>query len=252
MGKYVIILEFSVITIEFRKWIVQSSGFNLYSEYLLAITKGARALNQMIMRYLLLAGILTILVGTMMAQDRGYTEVNGQYFKYMVDECGDTLIVADLDDISISSLRTFDNDDDYRRYRRYRQYAIKVYPYAVQAIRIFRETEYATNNLSKRESKRYIRRLQRELKDEFADPLKNLSKTQGYILIKMIERELDTPLFELVKNLRGGVTATYWNTMGKLFGHRIKDGYIDGEDRILDAVLDDFDVSYDMPMTTGG
>ena len=140
-------------------------------------------------------------------------------------------------------------DDDYRRYRRYRQYAIKVYPYAVQAIRIFRETEYAMNNLSNRESKRYIRRLQRELKDEFADPLKNLSKTQGLILIKMIERELDTPMYDLIKDLRGGITASYWNTMGKLFGHSIKDGYIDGEDRILDAVLDDFNVSYDVPET---
>ncbi|MEL6654947.1 MAG: DUF4294 domain-containing protein [Bacteroidota bacterium] len=204
------------------------------------------------MRYLLLGSFLFWTMASLVAQTTGYTKVNGNYYKYMVDDCGDTLIVANLDDISISSLRTFDNDDDYRRYRRYRQYAIKVYPYAVQAIRIFRETEYATNNLSKRESKRYIRRLQRELKDEFADPLKNLSKTQGYIMIKMIERELDTPLFELIKGLRGGVTATYWNTMGKLFGHRIKDGYIEGEDRILDAVLDDFDVSYDVPVTSGG
>ncbi|MEO0724068.1 MAG: DUF4294 domain-containing protein [Bacteroidota bacterium] len=204
------------------------------------------------MRYLLLGSILFWTMTALVAQTTGYTKVNGNYYKYMVDDCGDTLIVANLDDISISSLRTFDNDDDYRRYRRYRQYAIKVYPYAAQAIRIFRETEYATNNLSKRESKRYIRRLQRELKDEFADPLKNLSKTQGYIMIKMIERELDTPLFELIKGLRGGVTATYWSTMGKLFGHRIKDGYIEGEDRILDAVLDDFDVSYDVPATTGG
>ena len=205
-----------------------------------------------IMRYLLFCTTMLLALGVASAQTTGYTQVNGQYFKYMVDDCGDTLIVADLDDISISSLRTFDNDDDYRRYRRYRQYAIKVYPYAAQAIRIFRETEYAINNLSKRESKRYIRRLQRELKDEFADPLKNLSKTQGLILIKMIERELDQPLFELIKNLRGGVTASYWNTMGKLFGHRIKDGYIEGEDRIMDAVLDDFDVSYDVPISSGG
>lgn len=204
------------------------------------------------MRHLLFTTVMLLILGTTSAQNTGTTIVNGQYYKYMVDDCGDTLIVADLNDISISSLRTFDNDDDYRRYRRYRQYAIKVYPYAAQAIRIFRETEYATNNLSKRESKRYIRRLQRELKDEFADPLKNLSKTQGYIMIKMIERELDTPLFDLIKNLRGGITATYWNTMGKLFGHRIKDGYIDGEDRILDAVLDDFDVSYDLPANAGG
>ena len=170
----------------------------------------------------------------------------------MVDDCGDTLIVASLEGISISSLRAFDNDDDYRRYRRYRQYAVKVYPYAAQAIRIFRETEYATNNLSKRESKQYIRRLQRELKDEFADPLKNLSKTQGMILIKMIERETGSPMYNLIKGLRGGITASYWNTMGKLFGHSIRDGYIEGEDKILDAVLDDFDVSYDVPPSSGG
>lgn len=205
-----------------------------------------------IMKYIILSSLMILFGASLLAQESGYTKVNDQYYKYMIDDCGDTLIVASLDGISISSLREFENEDDYRRYRRYRQYAIKVYPYAVQAIRIFRETEYALNNLSKRESKRYIRRLQRELKDDFADPLKNLSKTQGFILIKMIERELDTPMFELIKNLRGGITASYWNTMGKLFGHSIKDGYIDGEDRILDAVLDDFNVSYDMPPAAAG
>ena len=195
---------------------------------------------------LLLLGTVTVMV---QAQDldRGVTVVNGQYFEYMVDDCGDTLILASLDGISVSSLRTFESDEDYRRYRRYRQYAVKVYPYARQAIRIFRETEYVTESMNKRQSRRYIRRLQRELKQEFADPLKNLSKTQGHILIKMIERELDTPMFDLIKMLRGGITATYWNTMSKLFGHNLKDGYAEGTDMILDAVLDDFDVSYQVP-----
>ncbi|MEZ4988067.1 MAG: DUF4294 domain-containing protein [Saprospiraceae bacterium] len=178
------------------------------------------------------------------AQKTGYTRVNDQYYRYMIDDCGDTLIVASLDDVSVSSLRSFENDEDYRRYRRYRQYAVKVYPYAVQAIRIFKETERATQELSDRKSKKYIRRLQKELKEEFADPLKNLSKTQGLILIKMIERELDTPMYELIKDLRGGVTATYWNALGKLFSHDIKEGYTPGKDKILDAVLNDFDVSF--------
>ena len=204
------------------------------------------------MKNIFLLAVLIIVSGTLAAQQPslGTTKVNNEYFHYMIDSCGDTLIVANLDDISITSTRTFDNDADYLRYRRYRQYAVKVYPYAVQAIRIFRETEYAINNLPNRQSKRYIRRLQRELKDEFADPLKNLSKTQGKILIKMIERELDTPMYSLVKDLRGGITATYWNAMGKLFGHDIKEGYIEGDDKILDAVLDDFNVSYDVPLNT--
>ena len=195
---------------------------------------------------LVLLGVATVILPAQ-DLDRGVTVVNGQYFEYMVDDCGDTLILASLDGISVSSLRTFESDDDYRRYRRYRQYAVKVYPYARQAIRIFRETEYITQTMNKRQSRRYIRRLQRELKREFADPLKNLSKTQGFILIKMIERELDTPMFDLIKQLRGGITASYWNTMSKLFGHNLKDGYVEGDDMILDAVLDDFDVSYQVP-----
>ena len=87
-------------------------------------------------------------------------------------------------------------------------------------------------------------RLQKKLKKEFKDPLKKLTKTQGKILIEMIERELDTPFHTLVKNLRGGFTAGYWNTLGKMYGYNLKEGYIPGKDPILDAVLNDFDISY--------
>lgn len=198
-------------------------------------------------RFWLTSVVVLLLTGWHARAQQGYTMVDGQRFPYIIDDCGDTLIVATLNDISFSSPRTFDNPEDYRRYRRYRQYAIKVYPYAKEAIRIFRETDYVTTNMKKGEQKRYIRRLQRELKDEFAEPLKKLSKTQGMILFKMIERELDTPMFNLIKDLRGGFTATYWNTLGSFYGHRLKDGYLRGEDHILDAVLDDFNVSYAIP-----
>jgi hypothetical protein len=193
----------------------------------------------------MLIGLLFFITGTVVLAQDGYTKVNGEYFPYTIDDCGDTLILASLEGVSVSSLRTFESDEEYKRYRRYRMYAIKVYPYAKEAIRIFRETEYVTNNMRNKERRRYIKKLQREMKDEFADPLKNLSKTQGKILIKMIERELETPLYFLIKDLRNGLTATYWSTMGKLFGHELKDGYVRGEDRILDAVLDDFNVSYE-------
>lgn len=156
----------------------------------------------------------------------------------------DTLILQELDDVSITSPRSFENYDEYRKYVRYRRYAQKVYPYAVEAIKIFREVEYATNNLSKRKRKKHIRRLSKQLKKEFNDPLKKLTKTQGYILVKMIERELDTPMYELVKGLKGGFTAGYYNQFGKLYGYHLKDGYIEGEDKLLDIVLQDFDISH--------
>jgi len=158
----------------------------------------------------------------------------------------DTLLVAELEDVYVSSPRNFDSVDDYLRYRKYRRYATKVYPYAVEAIKIFREVEYATATMKPKKRKKHIKKLHKDLKKEFTDPLKNLSKTQGKILIKMIEKELDTPFYTLVKGLRGRFTATYWSALSRPFGYRLKKGYVSGEDPILDAVLKDLDISHKM------
>lgn len=177
----------------------------------------------------------------------GYTRVGERYFPYAIDECGDTLILASLDDVTVSTPRSFNSDEEYRRFRRYRRYALKVYPYAVQAIRIFKEVEDETLEMKKKARKKHVRKLQKELKQEFSDPLKNLTKTQGMILLKMIEKELDTPMYFLIKNLRNGLTASYWGAIGKLYGHNLREGYIEGQDPVLDAVLNDLDVSYELP-----
>ena len=171
--------------------------------------------------------------------------IDGQEMEVIVDADGDTLYLAkQLADVSVSSPRKFESKEEYKLYLKYRYYAPKVYPYAVQAIRIFRETEYVTANMPKRKAKRHVRRLQKELKKEFEEPLKKLTKTQGYLLVKMIERETGRPMHELIKELRGPMTATYWSTMGKMFGHELRSGYVVGENPILDVVLQDYDVSH--------
>lgn len=185
--------------------------------------------------------------GLVLAQNNGTVSVNGQQYPFIIDDCGDTLIVATLDDVSISTMRDFESREDYLRYRRYRRYGAKVYPYAVEAVKIFREVEYATETMKDKHRKKYVKKLHKDLKSQFTDPLKNLTKTQGLILIKMIERELDTPVYYLIKDLRNGITATYWSTMGSLFGHDLKEGYHEGQDAILDAVLQDMDISYTVP-----
>lgn len=178
---------------------------------------------------------------------RGEVTINGQIFEYLVDECGDTIIMAQLTEVPISSTRTFENPDDYRKYRLYRRYAYIVYPYAAEAIRIFRELEAEVDDMSNKGRRKHIRQLQKELKDEFEDPLKDLTRLQGMILFKMIEKELETPMYALIKDLKNGLTAFYWNTMGSLYGHHLKDGYQRGADPILDMVLDDIDISYEVP-----
>ena len=163
-----------------------------------------------------------------------------------IDYSEDTLLVADLEEVYVSSPRNFDSVDEYLKYMKYRRYATKVYPYAVEAIKIFREVEVATATMKPRKRKKHIKQLNKKYKKEFTKPLKNLSKTQGKILIKMIEKELDTPFHTLIKGLRGRWTAAYWNAMSRPFGYHLKKGYVPGEDKILDAVLNDLDISHKM------
>ncbi len=180
--------------------------------------------------------------GLLAAQQKGTTRIDGQIVQWTLSPEGDTLYLYELPDVSITSPRHFSSYQEYLRYLRYKRYALKVYPYAQEAIRIFREVEYVTENLPRRKQRKYIKRLQRELEAQFEDQLKKLTKTQGYILIKMIERELDTPIYQLIRNLRGTITATYWNTFSRFWGYRLKQGYRKGDDPILDAVLQDLEL----------
>jgi hypothetical protein len=174
-----------------------------------------------------------------------FTKLNlkGKIYSAMISE-GDTLILADLDDVSITSLRKFDTDAEYRKYNKFRRYAAKVFPYAKEGIRIFREVEYASEHLSRREKKKRIKELEKELKSEFEQPLTKLTKLQGKILIKMIEKETEESMYNLMKQVKGRFTAFYWNQFSKLYSYDLKDGYKEGKYEILDAVLQDFDLSY--------
>ncbi|MEL6943998.1 MAG: DUF4294 domain-containing protein [Bacteroidota bacterium] len=197
---------------------------------------------QKILSILILLSLQTTIFGQF--EDTKTISIDGHIVRFMVDEKGDTIFLSTLDDMSISSPREFANREEYRRYRYYQICAAKVYPYAKEAIRIFRSVEQEASSLNKRKRKKFMKKKTEELKEEFEEPLKKLTKIQGKILVKMIEKELDTPMYDLIKNLRGTFTASYWNTFSKFFGHRLKDGYVRGEDHILDAVLDDLDISY--------
>lgn len=178
------------------------------------------------------------------AEETFKTKIDGQVVTVMISEAGDTVVMAELEDVSVTSMRKFKSSKERRHYLRMRYHANQVYPYAVEAIRLFRELEETTNDMQKRNRKKHIKRLQKELEDNFKDPLKKLTRTQGRILIKMIERELDIPMYNLVKDLRGGFSATYWSTFSKMYDIDIKQGYKAEDDPILEAILSGMDISH--------
>ena len=169
--------------------------------------------------------------------------LNGHIMTRIITKEGDTLFFSQLTEFQLTGVQNM-NQEEKRLYRKYRRYALKVYPYALDAIKIFKEVEYATNNMTPRKRKKYIKKLSKDLKNEFEDPLRGLTRTQGLILMKMIEKELDTPMYDLIRDLRGKTSSFYWNMTGKIYGYDLKNGYVVGDDKIMDAVLQDFDISY--------
>lgn len=169
--------------------------------------------------------------------------IDGEIVQVII-EGDDTLLVSTFDEISVTSKRFFASNEEYRRYLIYRKYAQDVYPFAVEAIQTYETIERVTKDLSIWKKRKYARRVQEQLFKKYEDIFKNLTKTQGRILIHMIEKELDIPMYVLIKNARGWLTANYWSTLSGFFEYDIKEGYQVGKDPIMDMVLDDFDIKY--------
>jgi hypothetical protein len=154
---------------------------------------------------------------------------------------GDSVFVMTLRPVRIAVPRNFKDRDEQNLYYRYRYAARTVYPYALQAIALYDELSQETQDMSRRQRRRYIRKEHHELKEDFTEQMKNLTKTQGMVLIKMIEKQVGKPFYDIVRETRGGFTATYWNGLGKLYGYDLKAGYQKGADTLLDDVFLDYD-----------
>lgn len=154
---------------------------------------------------------------------------------------GDTTFVMSLYPVRIREKRAFKDRDEQNLYYRYVRACRKVYPYALQAIELYKDIEEETKDMSKGKRRRFIRREHKELKEDFKEQMKNLTKTEGKVLIKMIERQIDKPFYNIIKETRGGATATYWHTLGKFWGYDLKQGYQYGTEPLLDDALLDYD-----------
>ncbi len=155
----------------------------------------------------------------------------------------DTIFVATIPEVVVKAPRVFANDEEYRQYMRYRRYATDVLPYAIQSIKLYRQYQEETEGMKHGKAKKHARLMQKDVKEDFTNPLKDLTRTQGKILVKMIERHLNTPMYDVLKNVRGGFTAAKWQAVGRLYGYDLKAGYTPGEDKILDMILGDFEIN---------
>lgn len=193
--------------------------------------------------FLMFSALATDVVGQgTMVYDTTIIYNDGRVMRVRI-QGNDTIVVAHIPEVVVKAPPVFADDEEYRQYMRYKRYATEVLPYAIESIRLYRKYQRETAGMKPGQAKRYAKAIQKDIKEEFTDPLKDLSRTQGKVLVKMIERHLDTPMYNVLRDVRGSFTATKWQTIGRLYGYDLKEGYTPGKDRILDMILNDFELN---------
>ena len=131
-----------------------------------------------------------------------------------------------LDEVVVFKPLRFKDYESLKQYAILRNRTLKVYPYAKLAAD---RLEVLNNRLQQIEKKsmrkRYLKRLEKFIYEEFEAELKKLSRSQGRILIKLVHRQTGNTTHALVKELRNGWRAFIYQTTASLFKLSLKDEY---------------------------
>lgn len=163
------------------------------------------------------------------------------YYRYTVID-GDTVPIVDMPVCYIGDTKPnvhYISQSQLKKYNRLNRYVRKVYPYASLAAKKLNECEKELIGVEdEKERKRIMKKVEKALKDKYGDELKRLTVTQGKILLKLIDRETGQTSFELVKELRGGFSASMWQGLALIFGHTLKANYDPaGEDWMIEEIV---------------
>lgn len=151
---------------------------------------------------------------------------------------GDTIPSIRFQDVYVYADYIYKDKKQYEAWTRTKYNVKKVYPYAILAAAKLKEYNQIMEKMDEKTRKAYLKVVERQLKDEFEEPMKNLSMTQGKILLKLIDRETGNTSYELVKGLRGDFQAFMWQSVARLFGSNMKSEYDPtGEDVMIERAI---------------
>ena len=167
---------------------------------------------------------------------------SSERFFYFVE--GDTIPreFIDLEEVVLLNKLEFTSKEDRRRYLILRRKTRKVYPYAKLAAERLLSLQPRLDSIEdKRLRKKYTKRIQKYIEGEFSERLKKLTRTEGQILVKLIYRQTGRTAFDLVKELRTGWRAFWYNTTASMFDISLKEEYKPfevKEDYLIEDILE--------------
>ncbi|MBU2997448.1 DUF4294 domain-containing protein [Cellulophaga baltica] len=188
-----------------------------------------------------------ILILFLIIYSKGYSQVEEFQADSIAEKAiiieGDSVVQQsiDLDEVYVFSRLKFSSYKEKVRYYILRRKTLKVYPYAKLASeRLVELNDSLTKITKKSKQRKYTREIHKYIEGEFSEELKKLTRTEGQILIKLIHRQTGITAFDLVKELRNGWRAFWYNTTAKMFKISIKEEFHPDtvhEDYLIEDIL---------------
>lgn len=167
----------------------------------------------------------------------GQELINKLYPATIVD--GDTMAQVQLNPVRKIVPRRFKSNAERRRYYRTVRNVKKVYPYLqVAKIELHDLNEELKLINVSRDRRRLIRRTEKRLFRQYEKDLRGFTVSQGKTLMTLINRETGHTTYQLVRELKGGFSAGFWQGIARLFGSSLKINYEPkGKDALLEEVI---------------
>ena len=152
---------------------------------------------------------------------------------------GDTMPTITLPTVVVYPTRTLGNDRVSREYIALVQKVRNVYPYARLAVKVLNEINDTIAKMDlERARKRYIKEYEKALLAEYKTELVKMKVSEGRILVKLIDRETGKTSYNIIKEMRGSVSAFFWQGIARIFGETLKVNYDPkGQDRMIEEIV---------------
>lgn len=151
---------------------------------------------------------------------------------------GDSISVIIMPELPVYPPLKFKNKRDIIRYNKLIRNVKRTLPLAKLVNQKILETyEHLETLPTKRERDAYMRKVEKDLKEEYTPVMKKLTYAQGKLLIKLIDRECNQSSFHIVQAFFGNFKAGFYQSFAWLFGASLKKKYDpEYDDRMVERV----------------
>lgn len=127
---------------------------------------------------------------------------------------------------------------NYRNIRNFK----KVYPYALKTREILENlNKQLATMTNESDKKKLIKETEQTLFKEYEAAVRTMTTSQGRLLLKLIARETNKTGYDIIKDYKGGFSASFWYGVGKLFGTDLKSEFHkEREDSTIENIIDKY------------